>query len=71
VFLFLKERIMKKTIIALLFMFSIVLVGCEDAALQDVGPDPEGENPPSTESEAEAGAMPDPGPETEDNATDG
>jgi len=62
---------MKKTIIALLFMFSIVLVGCDDATTTDIGPDPEGENPPGAESEADAGAMPDPGPETEDNSTDG
>jgi len=62
---------MKKTIIALLFMFSIVLVGCEDAALQDVGPNPEGENDQGAAAEADAGAMPDPGPEPEDNSTDG
>lgn len=62
---------MKKTIIALLFMFSIVLVGCDDTTTQDVVPDPAGENSPSAEYEAEAGAMEDPGPETEDNSTDG
>ena len=61
---------MKKTIIALLFMFSIVLVGCDEAATTDVGPDPEGENPPGAAAEAEAGAMEDPG-ETEENSTDG
>ena len=62
---------MKTTIIALLFMFSIILVGCDDTASTDIGPDPEGENPPGAESEVDAGAMPDPGPETEDNSTDG
>ena len=61
---------MKKTIIALLFMFSIVLVGCDDATSTDIGPDPEGENPPGAAAEAEAGAMEDPG-ETEENSTDG
>ncbi len=62
---------MKKTIIALLFMFSIILVGCDDGSYQDVAPDPDGENPPGAEAEADAGAMEDPGPETEDNSTDG
>ncbi len=61
---------MKKTIIALLFMFSIMLVGCDEAATTDVGPDPAGENPPGAAAEAEAGAMEDPG-ETEENSTDG
>ena len=61
---------MKKTIIALLFMFSIVLVGCDEAATTDVGPDPAGENLPGAEYEAEDIGE-DPGPETEENSTDG
>ena len=61
---------MKKTIIALLFMFSIVLVGCDEAATTDVGPDPDGENSPGAEYEAEDIGE-DPGPETEENSTDG
>ena len=62
---------MKKTIIALLFMFSIVLVGCDEAVTTDVGPDPEGENPPGAEYETEQGTMEDPGSETDENSTDG
>jgi hypothetical protein len=62
---------MKKTIIALLFMFSIVLVGCDESATTDLPPNPGGENPPGAEYEAEVGTMPDPGSETEDNSTDG
>jgi hypothetical protein len=61
---------MKKTIIALLFMFSIVLVGCETTITTEVGPDPAGENPPGAEYEAEDIGE-DPGPETEENSTDG
>ena len=61
---------MKKTIIALLFMFSIVLVGCDEAATTDVGPDPEGETLPGAEYEAEDIGV-DPGPEPEENSTDG
>ena len=60
---------MKKTIIALLFMFSIVLVGCDESTT-DLPPNPGGENPPGAEYEAEVGTMPDPGDETEDNSTD-
>ena len=61
---------MKKTIIALLFMFSIVLVGCDEAATTDVGPDPAGETLPGAEYEAEDMGE-DPGAETEENSTDG
>jgi len=61
---------MKKTIIALLFMFSIILIGCGEPTTTDVGPDPEGETPPGAESEVDAGAMPDPGPEPEGTSTD-
>jgi hypothetical protein len=60
----------KKTIIALLFMFSIVLVGCDESATTDVGPNPEGENPSGTEYETEDIGE-DPAAETEDNSTDG
>ncbi len=61
---------MKKTIIALLFMFSIVLVGCDESATTDVGPNPEGENPSGAEYETEDIGE-DPAAETEDNSTDG
>ena len=61
---------MKKTIIALLFMFSIMLVGCDEATTTDVGADPEGENPPGAAAEAEAGTMEDPDAEAEENSTD-
>ncbi|MBT3890638.1 MAG: hypothetical protein HN617_05985 [Planctomycetaceae bacterium] len=52
-------------------MFSFILVGCNDGSYQDVAPDPADEIPPGAEAEADAGAMPDPGAETEDNSTDG
>ena len=52
-------------------MFSIMLVGCGEAATTDVGLDPAGENPPGAAAEAEAGAMEDPGAEAEENSTDG
>jgi hypothetical protein len=58
---------MKKTIIALLFMFSIVLVGCDDTSIPDDNPDfVEG-----LELEEDMDDTPDPGPDAEDNATDG
>jgi hypothetical protein len=61
---------MKKTLIAVLFMFSIILIGCDESTTQEVTPDPDGENP-AAEYEAEQGTMEDPGDEAEENSTDG
>jgi len=61
---------MKKTIIALLFMFSIVLVGCDDTSTPD---DDTGniEDVEIEEDDMDFDDMPDRDPDAEDNAIDG
>jgi len=62
---------MKKTIIALLFMFSIVLVGCDDTSTPDDVSDFTDDIVLEEDMDEDMEEIPDPGPDAEDNATDG